>query len=161
MSRYEFTVIPAPTRVRKLTDLTKGQDKFCATITDILTDMGLEGWDFMGAETLPYTRRRFIIFWQNAERTCLVFRREIERLVEPKRVSRPKAEVTEITSQPIREARSEVVAHFKTGARRIGVIEPDAAETKDTADEKPAVDMTGLSALERAVALDGQARLSS
>ncbi|MEM9320031.1 MAG: hypothetical protein AAGA70_13655 [Pseudomonadota bacterium] len=120
MSRYEFKVIPAPRKNRKLTDLTKNQDKFCATITDILTDMGLDGWEFVGAETLPYYQRRFGLFTRYQEKTCLVFRREIERLIEPQRLARPSAEVMAITAEPEhRTARPEMVAQFRSGARQI------------------------------------------
>lgn len=123
MSGYEFQVVPAPERVRKLTDLTKDQDKFCATVTDILTDMGLAGWEFVGAETLPYHSRRMFIFSRTEQKTCLVFRREIERAIKPKRVTLPSPESEILGPEPVRQARPEVLAQFKT-RRRIEVASP-------------------------------------
>ena len=121
MSRYEFQVVPAPTRARKLTDLTNGQDVYCATITDILTDMGLAGWDFVGAETMPHYQRRMFFFSSYSEMTCLVFRREIERLVEPS--NRLQGEV--LTPRRIAAQPSEMVApQQETGARRLNVSVP-------------------------------------
>ena len=174
MSRYEFQVVPAPTRARKLTDLTKGQDVYCATITDILTDMGLAGWEFVGAETLPHYQRRMFFFSSYSEMTCLVFRREIERLIEPS--NRLQGEV--FTPRRIAPQPSEMVAQKEaqksTGARRLNVSMPkeEAARiprrTKPLRLEDPVSDddtvipiklhrvkesRSALSALERAVSL--------
>ena len=171
MSRYEFQVVPAPSRARKLTDLTRGQDVYCATITDILTDMGLAGWEFVGAETLPHYQRRMFFFSSYSEMTCLVFRREIERLVAPS--NRLQGEIfapKRIAAQP-----SAMVAQQQTGARRLNVSMPkdEAARiprrTKPLRLENPVSDendtvipirlhkakekRSALSALERAVAV--------
>lgn len=116
MSRYEFKVIPSPKRPRKLTDLTKDQDKFCATVSDVMCDMGLEGWEFIGAETLPFEYRRFAVFNRKIEKSCLVFRREIQPLGGVEAAVKPK-----------RVARSHVVAQVRDGARRISLSEPAEA----------------------------------
>ena len=119
MSSYEFQVVPAPERVRKLTDLKKDQDKFCATVTDVLTDMGLAGWEFVGAETLPFQQRRMLMFPRVADKTCLVFRREIKPKVEPKRVTASTPETIEVReAEPEREAHEEVIAEFKSRRSR-------------------------------------------
>ena len=118
MSRYEFEVIPAPETAGKKTDLTKDQDVYCATVAGILTDMGLAGWDFVGAETMPHHQRRFFFFSQQGERTCLVFRREISRKRAP---GEAKAEVS---YPPERKARPAMVAHFNAGERRLNVSPP-------------------------------------
>lgn len=120
---YEFQVVPAPERVRKLTDLTKDQDRFCATVTDILTDMGLAGWEFVGAETLPYRERRMFLFSRQMHKSCLVFRREIQKMIEPKRVTLPTPEITQVLEPPKpeeRKARPEILAEFQS-RRRIQV----------------------------------------
>ncbi|MEM9756063.1 MAG: hypothetical protein AAF914_08725 [Pseudomonadota bacterium] len=137
MSRYEFMVIPAPVTARKLTGLTKDQDRFCATITDVMTDMGLAGWDFVGAETLPVHERRMFVLSKRAEKSCLVFRREIERLIDPKPVERTQ-KVT-----PKRVARQEVVDRVKSGERRITLVAPsEAPEAEAADDDAPARDDT-------------------
>ncbi|MBF9030782.1 hypothetical protein HKCCE3408_10300 [Rhodobacterales bacterium HKCCE3408] len=117
MSRYEFKVLPAPKRPRKLTGLEKDQDKFCATLTDVMTDMGLDGWEFVSAQTLPYEERRFGLFRRVGSKPCLVFRREIERLDQAEQKVAPK-----------RIARAHVVSRVNGGARRITLSDP--AENK-------------------------------
>jgi len=170
MSCYEFQVVPAPVRSRKLTDLTKDQDQFCATVTDVLTDMGLAGWEFVGAETLPHYQRRMLIFSSYQEKTCLVFRREIKRLVEPKRLNRPSAEVTKLLEpQPVRQASPAAAEKIRTGARRLNISMPEQPKEKpaplrlENPIEERVVPIrighkrrAALSALERAVSMDPQ-----
>ncbi|MBF9034845.1 hypothetical protein HKCCE2091_11395 [Rhodobacterales bacterium HKCCE2091] len=133
MSRYEFKVLPSPQRVRKLTGLARGQDKFCATLTDVMTDMGLQGWEFMGAETLPCSGRRLGLFPTSEEKSILVFRREIGRA--PLLAEQPEPVIAEVKKvepkkvAPKRVARSEVVARVGAGARRLNIapVQSEAA----------------------------------
>ena len=114
MSRFEFKVIPSPRRPRKLEGLEKDLDKFCATMTDIMTDMGLEGWEFIGAETIQDERRALGIFSRVSDKSCLVFRRPISKLDEK----------VEAAVKPRRVARSHVVARVREGQRRIRLSLP-------------------------------------
>lgn len=114
MSRYEFKVIPSPKRPLKLDGLQKDQDRFCATVTNVMTDMGLEGWEFVGAETLQVEHRALGIFARITQRSCLVFRREVSKLNDK----------VEAAVKPRRVARSHVVARVKEGKRRIRLSLP-------------------------------------
>jgi hypothetical protein len=50
-------------------------DKYASTVADLMTEMGLEGWDFIGAEQLKERRRRFFVLICDVERTLMIFRR--------------------------------------------------------------------------------------
>lgn len=95
MPSYEFRVIPAPKGAGKKTDLTKGQDAFCAEISDVLTDMGRDGWEFVRAETLPERQRRKGLFSRQTDKQCLVFRRELSAKTEAE------PSVAELAPQPV------------------------------------------------------------
>lgn len=126
MSSYEFKVVPAPIRPRKLTGLARGQDRFCATLTDVMTDLGLEGWEFVRAETLPFENRRLWFWRTRAPRSCLVFRRAIPALadtdadqaIRPRRVA-PDDAVSVIATRPARLTLSEPVMPSRRPARRL------------------------------------------
>ena len=81
MTRYEFKVLPAPRRAKRLKGLTRGDNRFCATITEFLNENSLEGWEFIGFETMPLEQRRFLFLTYFSECACLIFRREIEPMV--------------------------------------------------------------------------------
>lgn len=110
MSSYEFMVVPAPQKVRKLTGLEKDQDKFCATITDVITDQGLNGWEFMSVEVMPQRSRIMGLFPTTRMRSCLMFRREIEQLCER----------TDDGVQPRRVAPSQLLPPRPTPPRAMG-----------------------------------------
>lgn len=129
MSSYEFQVVPAPERAMAATNLTKNQDQYCMTVTDILTDMGLAGWDFVGAETLPVRERRMFIFSRQSQKSCLVFRREIKKLAEPKHPALPTLERPELLEapepmRPVRPARIAVAPEFQSKRRTESAVDP-------------------------------------
>ncbi|MFW5654989.1 MAG: DUF4177 domain-containing protein, partial [Roseicyclus sp.] len=77
MSFYEYKVVPAPTTGRRRQRRVDGLDRYASTISDIMTELGLDGWDFIGAETLRERRRRFLILICDVERTLMIFRRAV------------------------------------------------------------------------------------
>lgn len=125
MSGFEFKVVPAPKRARKLTGLAKGEDRFCATLTDVITDLGLDGWEFVGAETLPHVRRLLGLFRRREERGCLVFRRRIEPLMAETKSEAIAAEAMSLLAddddeevvKPKRVMRKHVVPNLRGGGR--------------------------------------------
>jgi hypothetical protein len=95
----EYRVIAAPSRAVRFKDLGKGEDAFHRTLAETLTALGLEGWEYVGVETLPQVRRRWF-FWTREESTrVMVFRREIKpilRAADPAPVSEPAPLVTPV-----------------------------------------------------------------
>ncbi|TCO71168.1 hypothetical protein [Rhodovulum euryhalinum] len=104
MLHYEFTVLPAPTAVRRVGQGRK-DEVFSSALTDIMNEMGAAGWDFAGAETLPCRVGRWP-FARLADRRVLVFRRaresRLDRMAAAERAAPLYEDALEITVQPRR-----------------------------------------------------------
>jgi hypothetical protein len=96
-------------------------DKYASTVADLMTEMGLEGWDFIGAEALKERRRRFLILVCDVERTLMIFRRPAE--VHDFAKTDDTAEIAPVAEPvlPRRVKRPELVAEVAAGARRVQV----------------------------------------
>ncbi|WP_121061837.1 DUF4177 domain-containing protein [Chachezhania antarctica] len=75
MQRYEYKVIPAPTKAQKARGVKTPEGRFAATVESELNRMGADGWEFQRAETLPAEERSGLTGSTRAWRTMLVFRR--------------------------------------------------------------------------------------
>jgi hypothetical protein len=135
MGYFEYKVVPAPTQRRRRQRCVDGLDKYASTVADMLTELGLEGWDFVGAEVLRERRRRFLMLPDEVERTFLVFRRpgSLHRastgdVAQPAPPPEPVA--------PRRVRRPDLVAEVAAGARRIEV----RTEMADRVDQPAAPD---------------------
>jgi hypothetical protein len=128
MSFFEYKVVPAPITGRWRQKRVEGLDRYASTVADMMTELGLEGWDFIGAEILRERRRRFLILVCDVERTLLIFR----RIAQPRDLdsagststsqSTPVAEVLQAAPvTPRRVSRPELVEAVAAGARRVHV----------------------------------------
>jgi hypothetical protein len=75
---HEYKVVPAPGRAVKVRGLKTTGERFAHTVTEVLNDLGAEGWEFLRSETLPCEERKG---WFGGTRTStqivLVFRRPL------------------------------------------------------------------------------------
>jgi hypothetical protein len=142
MSHFEYKVIPAPTTGRWRQRRVDGMDKYASTIADVLTELGLEGWDFIGAEVLRERRRRLLILVTEVDRTFLVFRRRAAAF-EGLTTSGKSADAAALTAErgpvapvtPRRVKRPDLVEAVAAGARRVPVrAEPVDAEPAASGD---------------------------
>jgi hypothetical protein len=124
MSYFEYKVIPAPSQRRRGQKRVDGMDKYASTVSDILTEMGLEGWDFIGAEAMTERRRKFLFLITDIERTIMVFRR-------PARLHEENLDLKAPVVEPRRVRRPDLVAEVAAGARRIPVAPVERAQRKD------------------------------
>lgn len=133
MAHFEFKVLPAPRRSKRMKGLMRGQNRFCATVTEFLNENGLDGWEFIGFEMMPLESRRFLFFQYVGECPCMIFRREVEPMVldgTSNRDREAEAAVHETEQgqaeisvpRPQRVARAHVVDMVRTGER---VLDPD------------------------------------
>lgn len=75
MVRYEYQVIPAPTRGLKVKGLKAPEARFAYAMQEVLNEMAADGWEFLRAETLPSTERSGLTSSTTVFRNLLVFRR--------------------------------------------------------------------------------------
>lgn len=77
MSRYEYTVVPAPTRGEKAAGAKTPGDRFALTLAKALNDMAADGWEYLRAEVLPSEERSGLTSRTTVWNNVLVFRRTV------------------------------------------------------------------------------------
>ncbi len=77
---YEYRVIPAPRKARRIRGLKRGEDRFAASVAEILNELGAEGWEYQRSDTLPLEARSGLTGHTTTFRTMLVFRRVVRVL---------------------------------------------------------------------------------
>lgn len=97
MQQFEYKVVPAPRKGEKQRGLKTTSDRFAQTLTQLMNDLGREGWEYIRADTLPCEERVGFTGKTTTFQNLLVFR----RLREP--------EATAATPQPALVAEPPVV----------------------------------------------------
>lgn len=78
---YEYKVVPAPRRVKKIKGVSGAEELFAHTLTEAINDQARQGWEYVRAEHLACEAPRgWLRAPQHAEQDVLVFRRERVRL---------------------------------------------------------------------------------
>lgn len=78
MQRYEFKVVPAPRRGEKARGIKTTEDRFAYTLTQVLNEMGRDGWDYVRADALPCDERVGLTGSKTSFQNMLVFRRPLD-----------------------------------------------------------------------------------
>ncbi|ARE39999.1 hypothetical protein RGUI_1858 [Rhodovulum sp. P5] len=76
MGKYEYKVMPAPERGRRVRGAKTTADRFAHVVEDTLNAMAAEGWEFLRAETLPCEERKGLTGRSTSYQNLLVFRRD-------------------------------------------------------------------------------------
>ena len=95
MIRYEYKVLPAPSRGQRGKGVKGSDGKFANALETLMNLMGSDGWEYQRADTLPSEERAGIASKTTVFRNVLVFRRPIETGVgafEPKLLDAPNEE---------------------------------------------------------------------
>ena len=58
MARYEYQVVPAPSKGTKAKGVKAPEARFSLTLQDLMNEKGAEGWEYQRAETLPSEERK-------------------------------------------------------------------------------------------------------
>jgi hypothetical protein len=77
MQRFEFKVIPAPKRGEKARGVKSTEDRFALALTNLMNELGAEGWDYVRADALPCEERVGFTGTKTTFQNVLVFRRVI------------------------------------------------------------------------------------
>lgn len=78
MQRYEFKVVPAPRRGEKTRGVKTTEERFANTLTQVLNELGRDGWDYVRADALPCDERVGLTGSKTTFQNMLVFRRLLE-----------------------------------------------------------------------------------
>ena len=77
MQRYEYRVVPAPKRAERVKGVRSTQDRFAHALTQLMNDLGRDGWDYQRADTLPCEERVGLTGRTTVFQHMLVFRRTL------------------------------------------------------------------------------------
>lgn len=75
MQRFEYKVVPAPKRGEKARGVKTTEDRFALALTQMMNDLGADGWDYVRADTLPCDERSGLTGTRTTFQNMLVFRR--------------------------------------------------------------------------------------
>jgi len=132
MARYEYKVVPAPSKGRKARGVKTPEGRFALSIEDVLNQMGEEGWEYLRAELLPSEERSGLTSSITQWRNVLVFRRALDP--SPEHAFAPTTSTTPAQSTPeMTAAPAAILGATATGAASVDVAEasPLAHESAD------------------------------
>lgn len=98
MQRYEYKVIPAPTKGLKAKGIKGPDGRFARAVETTLNEMGNAGWTYLRADILPSEERQGFTSSTTVYRTLLVFQRPLDDAPTPS-IAEP-AEDAETAAEP-------------------------------------------------------------
>ncbi|AXQ94507.1 DUF4177 domain-containing protein [Cereibacter azotoformans] len=78
MPRFEYKVVPAPRKGEKVKGARTPTDRFAHALTQMMNELGRDGWDYLRAETLPCEERVGFTGKTTTYQNLLIFRRVVE-----------------------------------------------------------------------------------
>ncbi|MEM9968903.1 MAG: DUF4177 domain-containing protein [Pseudomonadota bacterium] len=75
MPRYEYKVIPAPTRGRKGKGIKGAEARFAHALEGVINTLAEDGWEYQRTDTLPSTERIGLASTSTHWRNMLIFKR--------------------------------------------------------------------------------------
>jgi len=78
MPRYEYKVVPAPAKANKIKGLKGTDQRFAASLAEVMNALGAQGWEYQRTDTLPCEERQGLTGKTTRFQNVLVFRRELD-----------------------------------------------------------------------------------
>lgn len=143
--RYEYTVVPAPSRGEKVRGAKSATDRYAVALAAELNRMAAAGWDYVRAEVLPSEERSGLTGRATVYHNILVFRRplaELDQARPPARVASPQPEYpVEATApagpRPIPDL-PQAAAPQPADHKAVSAPTPEPAPKADTPADAPA-----------------------
>ena len=100
---FEYKVVPAPTRGRKIRGVNTPADRFAHALEDAINELAADGWEYLRTDTLPAEERQGLTGRTTVYQNMLVFRRalETEATVEDIAAPAPAPAVDPRTPRPV------------------------------------------------------------
>ncbi|MFO1142277.1 MAG: DUF4177 domain-containing protein [Amaricoccus sp.] len=128
MTQYDYKVVPAPRRAKKIRGIKGTEELFAHTLTDAINEVARQGWEYVRAEHLRAEGPRG--WFRSAaagEQTVLVFRRPREGMGPRLAASHEADFAAEPALAPERPPRAEVAPRYREPALRIEPLPPSEA----------------------------------
>lgn len=102
MSYYDYKIVPAPKKARKVKGVHGAAELFALTLSDAVNELARQGWEYQRSESLAIeTPGGWLRRGRTEEHTVLVFRRVREHL-SPRIAAEPTREPAVETAAPRR-----------------------------------------------------------
>jgi hypothetical protein len=75
MPRYEYKVVPAPTKGRRAKGVRGAEARFSHALESVMNDLAREGWEYQRTETLPSVERSGLTSTSTQWRNLMIFPR--------------------------------------------------------------------------------------
>jgi len=140
MQRYEYKVIPAPSKGLKSKGIKGTEARFAHAIETTMNEMGNAGWTYLRADILPSEERQGLTSTTTVYRTLLVFQRLIEEPVEdtaPALIAAPETPPKDTAEDPDTEASEATVEDARDDSTppSAATLAATLAPTNDALDE--------------------------
>lgn len=77
MSGFEYKVVAAPRKAKRVKGVRAGGDRFASTVADIMNEESVDGWEYYRADSLPMDDRPGMLKSRvEVYQSLLVFRRK-------------------------------------------------------------------------------------
>lgn len=84
MPVFEYKVVPAPRKIRKVKGLRGSEDRYARNLSDLMNEQAADGWEYQRAESLPVDEKSGMMGKLSEHfHNVLVFRREKIAMAEP------------------------------------------------------------------------------
>jgi len=138
MPRFEYKVVPAPSRGIKAKGVKRAEDRFALALATVMNEHGAEGWDYIRADILPAEERSGLTSKQTVYHNMLIFRRELAEPIEDGTEDRVEAEDRLALAPPADMAEETGDQAMDEAAEEPGTApEPEAAPEPETEDSPP------------------------
>ena len=146
MPKYEYKVVPAPTKGEKARGVKSAEARFANTLMALMNDLGQDGWEYQRTDTLPCEIRKGLTGKSTSFQNMLVFRRTLEeqevaddtkaapaapRFRHSEIQTDARAQILTAESAPLTEKKQPATALFRPSAARLransGKPTPDVA----------------------------------
>lgn len=100
MTRFEYKVVPAPSKAQRVKGAKGTPNKFAHTLMELMNELGADGWEYQRADTLPCEERSGLTSRVTTFQNMLVFRRAIKEMDEIAATQEPAVSVPEAPQTP-------------------------------------------------------------
>ncbi len=80
MAKFEYKVVPAPTRGLKAKGVKSSQDRFANALETVMNDLAADDWEYLRTDSLPAEEREGLMGKTTVFQNMLVFRRPAEAI---------------------------------------------------------------------------------
>lgn len=137
MPRFEYLTVPAPRKGEKAKGIKTPEARIALAMQSVLNEKGAEGWDYVRADLIPMEERAGLTSKSVNYHTVLVFRREIDPLIEEAEGRRFGAFPTDIESPETASPKIGTPEEAQVSAPKAPTPEPGLLQATETPPSKP------------------------